>query len=260
MPAPIAFFAYNRPDHAKAALDALMACPEAQESEIWLFSDGPKADASQVDLDAINAVRDLIKELPWPGSKQIILEESNKGLARSICEGISNILATHEQVIVVEDDLEVGKGFLTYLNSSLEAFATQHKVMHISAYVPPIVPTGLPSTFFYNQASCWGWATWKRAWSALNTDAQELKDSIEARGLTDYFNIDGSYNFMKHLEKNIDGRLNTWAIKWQASVNLAGGFCLHPSTSLVSNTGVDGSGAHMKTEEAEGRQKADGRQ
>jgi hypothetical protein len=56
---------------------------------------------------------------------------------------------------------------------------------------------------------------------------------------------------MRHLEKNISGELNTWAIKWQASVILNEGLCLHPRTSLVANMGADGSGTHMKAEEAD---------
>ena len=49
---------------------------------------------------------------------------------------------------------------------------------------------------------------------------------------------------MNHLKGNVDGSLNTWAIKWYSTIFLRRGFCLHPNKSLVSNIGTDGSGIH----------------
>jgi len=46
------------------------------------------------------------------------------------------------------------------------------------------------------------------------------------------------------LESQTRGAVDSWAIRWYASVFLAGGLCLHPSASLVVNIGHDGSGTH----------------
>src|SRR2546427_8841101 len=42
--APIALFVYNRPDHALRTLDALLNNPKAKDSDLFVFSDGPKND------------------------------------------------------------------------------------------------------------------------------------------------------------------------------------------------------------------------
>ncbi len=252
MPAPIAFFAYNRPFHTKQTLEALALCEGAQDSEVFFFCDGPRPNETDEGISAIEEVRALIQAQTWPKAVHLHFQTKNIGLAASITGGLSHVLEAADRVIVIEDDLVVGKGFLTYLNVALEHYQNEERVMHIAAYIPPIDPAELPTLYFYGQASCWGWATWKRAWKAYNGDARMLKAKIEERGMVDAFNIDNSYNFMRHLEKNIDGKLNTWAIKWQASVILSGGLCLHPSRSLVRNIGADGTGAHMKKEEAEG--------
>ncbi|GHT01426.1 hypothetical protein AGMMS50276_29410 [Synergistales bacterium] len=45
--APIAFFVYKRPDHAKKALEALAANDLASKSDLFIFSDGPKDESAR---------------------------------------------------------------------------------------------------------------------------------------------------------------------------------------------------------------------
>ena len=42
--APIALFAFNRPDLLRSTLDALRANPEAPSTELFIFVDGPRND------------------------------------------------------------------------------------------------------------------------------------------------------------------------------------------------------------------------
>ena len=46
------------------------------------------------------------------------------------------------------------------------------------------------------------------------------------------------------LKDQIEGRNNSWAIRWYAAAFLANKFCLYPGKSLVENIGIDGSGTH----------------
>jgi hypothetical protein len=49
---------------------------------------------------------------------------------------------------------------------------------------------------------------------------------------------------LEQLEANAQGILNTWAVKWYASIFLSGGLCLYPNKTLVQNNGLDGSGTN----------------
>lgn len=40
--APIALFTYNRADHTQAAVESLLRNAEASQSDLFVFSDGPK--------------------------------------------------------------------------------------------------------------------------------------------------------------------------------------------------------------------------
>jgi len=55
MPARSRCFAYRRPRHLERTLEALRANPEASDTPLYIFSDGRKDEASQVDVDEVAA-------------------------------------------------------------------------------------------------------------------------------------------------------------------------------------------------------------
>lgn len=238
--APIAFFAYNRPEHTKSALESLAMCEGAKDSELFVFCDAPK---TQEDKAKVDDVRKIVRSKKWCGQVNIVLREHNLGLADSITSGVSDICGRYGKVIVLEDDLVQSPLFLDYMNRALEFYKDSEKVMHIAAYTPDL-KTKVPDAFFYRATTCWGWGTWKRAWDFYEPDAEKLYDCIIRRGLANEFNVQGSMNFLETLEANMEGKLKTWAIKWYASVFLKEGLCLHPGHSLIMNIGLDGSGVN----------------
>lgn len=240
---PVALFVFNRPDHTAKTMGAL-ACNEGfLESDLYIFSDAPR---NETDVSKVNAVRELIYNIQKKYKKEnvfIVEQLVNKGLADSIIEGVTFVVNKYGRVIVLEDDLVTSLRFLTYMNKALDIYEDEARVMHIAAYIPPVGKV-LPDTYFYNQASCWGWGTWSRAWQKFNPDASNLIKLLEKNGNLDYFNLDNSFNFMELLAQNARKEVNTWAVKWQASVFLNNGLCLHPGKSLIQNIGLDWSGVH----------------
>ncbi len=239
--APIILFVYNRPEYTAKVLDALMQNPEAKDSSLYIFADGPKAKASEKEKENIQQVNAIIHQAKGFQSVQIIKASANKGLANSILEGIHSVTKSHDRFIVLEDDIVPAVGFLGYMNAALTLYQHQENVMHISAYLPPIDKI-LPETFFRRTIACWGWASWTRAWKNIETNPQKLLDEIKSRDLVSLFNMDNSFPFTDHLTWNIEGDIYSWAIKWQATVFLKEGFCLSPKKSLVQNIGLNNTG------------------
>ncbi|KKQ86164.1 MAG: Methyltransferase FkbM family [Candidatus Woesebacteria bacterium GW2011_GWB1_38_8] len=239
--APIVLFTYNRPRHLRRTIKSLQNNTLAEKSELFVFSDGPKD--KNAEEDVVN-VRNYLKTVKGFNKVVIVPRKFNCGLAKNITNGVNRIVNQYGRVIVVEDDLICAKGFLKYMNDSLELYKNNFRVMHISGYVVP-VKVILPSIFFYRQASCWGWATWKRAWKYYTSDTKYLLKYILQKNLSSEFNLNNSYDFLGQLKANLKGDLNTWAIKWYASVFINGGLCLHPGKSLVQNIGTDSSGTHF---------------
>lgn len=240
-PAPIALFLYNRPDHARRTISALSDNDGAADSSLFVFSDGP-ANAGQA--EAVASVRRVVREAAWPGRITVRESPDNLGLARSIVSGVSELVERHGRVIVLEDDLVTAPSFLTYVNEGLRRYAHAPHVMQIAAYLPPVEGSEPDRACFLPLTSSWGWATWKRAWDQFDRTAAGFDRIMGDAMVRREFNLGGAIDYASMLRDSVQGRNDSWAVRWYASVFLRRGLVLHPGRSLVRNIGFDGSGVH----------------
>jgi hypothetical protein len=238
--APIALFAYNRLDHLTRTVEALKNNELAEMSELHIYSDGAR---KPEDETAVKLVREYLKTISGFKTVEIHSSSANKGLAKSIIEGVTALTESHGMVIVLEDDIVTSRNFLRYMNDALHFYAHEERVFHISGYNFPIESNSPKETYFMVPATCWGWATWKRAWKHFNRETDTIISKFDRKMIRD-FNLGNTNNYFQQLLLNQSGKLNTWAIFWHAAVYLNGGLSLHPVRSLCSNIGHDGSGEH----------------
>ena len=144
---------------------------------------------------------------------------------------------------MLEDDLITSPYFLQFMNTALNIYADTETVGGINGFMYPIKKP-MNQNFFLRYADCWGWATWKRAWDLFQPDAVFLREELRRQKLEKQFDLEESFPFTDMLEQQIKGRINSWAIRWQASLFLLNKINLFPHKSLVQNIGNDGSGTH----------------
>jgi len=240
---PIVLFAYNRPTHTQRTLDALSSNPEAKESDLYIYCDGPKSKITDNDFNKIKQVVDIAKNENRFKTVEVRIGEKNNGLANSIVSGVTEIVEKYGSIIVLEDDIETSSGFLGYMNNALALYEGSDDIMHISGYMYPN-KEDLPETFFFKVPLCWGWATWSKSWEHFNNDSINLWNQLKSKNLLNSLDKFGSDYLSSQLADNISGKLNTWFIKWHASVLLQNGYTLYPKKSLVENFGFDNTGVH----------------
>ncbi|MDY3266285.1 MAG: glycosyltransferase [Phocaeicola sp.] len=238
--APILLFVYNRPEHLKRTVEALKKNILASESELYIYSDAPR---TEEDNNNVAQVRKYIRTITGFRNIHITEREHNWGLAKSIIEGVSSQIAIHGKVIVLEDDLITAPYFLKFMNDALEMYKDDEKVGHIQG-CDFTQDTSLPDTFFIKWTGSWGWATWERAWKHFNPDGKALLRQLEERKLTYKFDFNGKYGYTRMLRRQIEGKNNSWAIRWNASLFLDDMLSLNVGKSLVQNEGFDGSGTN----------------
>jgi hypothetical protein len=238
--APILLFVYNRPEHTRRCIESLLKNSLASESNLFIYADGAKDSTQQ---EAVNEVRNYIRSIQ--GFKQITLMErsENWGLARNIINGVTTQVNRYGKVIVLEDDLVVAPYFLQFMNDALEVYKNEPRVGHIQA-CDFTQDSSLPATFLIKWTGSWGWATWDRAWKHFNPNGNELLQELEERKLTHVFDFNGKYGFTRTLRRQIEGKNNSWAIRWNASLFLKDILSLNVGRSLVQNEGFDGSGTN----------------
>lgn len=240
MLAPILLFAYNRPRHLQHTVEALAHNPQAQESELFVFSDGARTEDDREDVEL---VRSYIHTIEGFKTVHRIERDRNYGLAANIIDGVTDIVNRYGRVIVLEDDLVTAPGFLQFMNDALDTYADEPRVGHIQAY-DFTQNHRLPETFLIKFTGSWGWATWQRAWQHFNPDGQYLLNELHRRHLTRRFDFNGKYGFTRMLRRQVEGKNNSWAIRWNASLFLQDILSLNVGRSLVQNEGFDGSGTH----------------
>lgn len=238
--APIALFVYNRLIHTKRTIKALQMNNGARESILYIFSDGPRSDA---DMKGVAAVRNFVKEVSGFAEVIIVERERNLGLGRSLTGGIDTVLADHQSIIVLEDDLVTSPHFLQFMGDALRCYEHEEQVAAIHGYMFPLGIT-LPDTFLLRNTGCWGWSTWRRSWALFEPDGKNLLEQLRNLNLTNSFDMNGAYHYTRMLEEQVSGKIDSWAIRWHASTFLKNKLTLYPGLSLVQNIGHDGSGKH----------------
>lgn len=237
---PILLFVYNRPPHTRQLIESLQANKEAAESPLIIYSDAARDDAARA---AVEEVRQFIHSISGFGSVEIIERTENWGLAQNIIDGVSTQIERYGRVIVLEDDLLVAPYFLRFMNDALDLYEDEPRIGHIQACDFTQDAT-LPDTFLIKWTGSWGWATWKRAWKHFNPDGKALLQQLEERKLTRTFDFNGTYRFTRMLRRQTEGKNNSWAIRWNASLFLADILSLNVGRSLVQNNGFDGTGTN----------------
>ncbi len=250
--APIIVFVYNRADHFIETYNALAACKEAKESELFLFSDGAKNDAGK---EKVNEVRAAVNNVRNSGDfKSVTVTESpvNKGLAASVISGVTDVINKYGKAIVVEDDCKVSPFFLSFMNKALNYYENNKKIGSIAGYTPMLdLPDDYKKDVFaaYRSCSC-TWATWKDRWDGVDWELKDMKDFYNSPKLIRRLNSNGSDRFMR-LYRQTKGNGSSWSVRFGAHLVKNNLLTVYPIYSYISNIGCDESGVHSKSEDAE---------
>ncbi|GAB3938576.1 glycosyltransferase family protein [Mucilaginibacter myungsuensis] len=235
--APIVFFTYKRLTSVQKVIASLQKCQYVDQTEIYIFSDGPK---TRAEVDKVNAVREYLRTIK--GFKKVVLKFSdvNKGLATSIIEGITNIFQDNEAVIVLEDDLVVSKNFLAYMNQGIDYYKYNKKIFSISGYnIPMKVSSSYPYDIYLTyRSSSWGWASWRDRWETIDWEVKDYDEFRRSKDLKKAFNKGGS-DLTRMLRRQRMGQVNSWAIRWCYHQFKTNTYCVYPIVSKVKNIGFD---------------------
>ena len=241
MKLPIALFVYNRLAHTQTAIEALLE-NDLRNVVLYVFSDGPRTE----DKESVFKLREYLDSITGFEEVMLVKSDVNKGLAKSIIDGVSYILESYDSIIVLEDDLVVSRNFIDYMKDALLRYKNENRVMSIGGYSYPLFDVSdesVKETYFLKLSTSWGWATWRSSWNYFEKNADKLLNSFTKEDVYD-FNIHNSENFWRQVILNKRGVIDTWAVFWYATIFKNDGLTLYPKHSLVRNIGHDGSGTN----------------
>jgi hypothetical protein len=244
MLAPIVLFTYNRLSETQRTVEALQNNYLAHTSDLFIFSDGPKNESSASKVDE---VREYIHKIS--GFKSITIFESpiNKGVANSIISGVTQIIEQFGKIIVLEDDLVTSPNFLNFLNQGLKFYENHPEIFSIDGYSFNLSKLNYYSKDYYLgfRASSIGWGSWLDRWSPIDWSVKGYN-----KFKWDIFRqinfMRGGIDLPRMLRSQMNGKIDSWAIRWcfhQFSSNMVS---VIPAKSKVSHIGMGPEATHVK--------------
>ncbi len=249
MGVPIVVFAYRRKDHLQQTLDHLKKCRGCENSDVFVFSDGYKGEKDQQGVEQVREyLASIEQDNPFHGFT-VVKAPKNKGLAKNVIGGVTEILAKYKRVIVVEDDTLVAPGFIEYMNQALDFYENDSAIFSVGGFtVPMVLPADYRYDIIYTQriSSCC-WATWEDRWKKINWDMPDYSKFRFTPWKRKAFNKWGK-DRSSMLDDQMNGRINSWAIRFDYYMWKNDMLNVIPAKSLARNIGMDGSGTHGVTQ------------
>ncbi len=243
--APIVLFVYNRLDHTKRTIEALQRNILANESELYIYSDGPKNSEASV---GVKEIRRYLKSVTGFKNVTIIEREKNWGLAASIIDGVNTIIKYNGKIIVLEDDLITSKYFLKFMNNALMVYGDNESIFSITGFSFSTNFMKFPEAYheevYLNiRPMSWSWATWIDRWKDVDWEVKDFQKFIKNSKQKKEFDRGGT-DLTRMLKNQMKGRIDSWYIRWTFNAYQRNKFTIYPRVSYVNNIGHDASGVH----------------
>ena len=169
--------------------------------------DGLRDQSHRNDRDA---VLDVLERM-MRGS-MVLRNDENMGLYKSISHHVTRFVERHGRVIILEDDLVVAEGFISYMLASLDYYQNDERVMQVSGYMFDVPKLRFETeNILMPLTTTWGWGTWVDAWSKFSKATSFdygnfLSNNRELRA----FNLNGAYDFEYFLRERLRGANESW--------------------------------------------------
>lgn len=245
---PVILFAFNRPWHTIQVLNSLKKNDLSEESDLFIFIDGPKENSSAEQCNNINEVIKISQSNKWCKTINVQISDFNLGCRNSIIGGITEVLKEHEAVIVLEDDIITSPHFLRYMNQCLAFYKDYKSVFSVSAMTLPESKMKLPKDYPYDvyvslrQLNS-GWGTWRDRWESINWDLDFVPDFKNNINAVKAYTRAGD-DLIGMLQEQVEGKIDAWDVQFTYNQFRNHAVSILPRYSYTDNIGGDGSGTH----------------
>lgn len=210
-------------------------------TDIYIASD---AASIPEDERLVNEIRVYTSSLV--GFKKVIplFRIANLGANGNADKAFDEVFEKREELIVLEDDVIVGKGFLDYMNNCLEKYRDLPEVYAVSGFLDPRLENIKEHIFLMNRMAPYGIGFWRDKFYALQ---ENRKLSNYKKWFRDKVFFDQYERFSPHsvralpliFQGNRFGDFETGIV-----LEKTGQKVVYPPATLTKSIGFDGSGLH----------------
>lgn len=232
---PVLLTVFNRVDLTRIMLDALR---KMRPPILFIAADGPRP-GNATDPDGCAQVRKDLETIEWPCQINHLYSDSNLGCGKNVSGAITKVLEDFDRLVVLEDDCVPAPSFLPFCAELLERYQADTRISMVCASLPLDFVNARYSYFFSRSYSCWGWATWRRAWEKFDYDMKSWPSMREFGLLRSRFSTEYEYRvWSRQIDRVYESERRAWAAQWGYACRQAGGLAAFSHRSLISNTGI----------------------
>lgn len=233
---PVAFMIFNRPDLTQVVFEAIA---KAEPKTLFVVADGPRFPA---EAEKCAQTRAIIDRVDWDCDVFTNYSEKNLGCGRRVASGIDWVFSEVEKAIFLEDDTLPDISFFPYCEILLEHYRHDERIMTINGNNFQSGNRKTEYSYHFSKfCSCWGWASWRRAWKHYDYEMKTwpafkrggmmkmiCPDLYEQRFWTRLF--DSMYENPEEID--------TWDHQWKYACWSQNGLAIAPNVNLVANIGL----------------------
>lgn len=134
-------------------------------TDLYIASDGA---FSKEDESLVNEMRAYILSLTGFRNVIPIFRHKNFGASANGDKAIDEVFQERKNLILLEEDVVVGSGFLHYMNNCLMKYQDFHEIYAVSGFLDPRLDINKEDIFLMNRMAPYGLGLWKDKFYTLN--------------------------------------------------------------------------------------------
>ncbi len=239
---PVVLILFRRPELTRKVLESIS---KVQPRHLYVIADGPREDLPN-ERARCDETRAIIEEIDWDCEIFKNYSDKNLGCQQRIYSGLNWVFEHVESAIILEDDCLPHPSFFPFCEELLQTYKDDERIAAISGNNFQFGRKRTENSYYFSRyPHCWGWATWRRAWSHCDVAMDSWPSVRQKKYLSSVFSNSSSirywtFKFQNTYEKKID----SWFFPWTLSCWLQNGLAILPSRNLVTNIGCGVDGTH----------------
>jgi len=246
---PTLLLIFNRPDLTAQVMEQVR---QAEPSQLFIGADGPRADRPD-DARRCERAREVSTRVDWDCEVHTLFRDENLGLKEAVSSAITWFFEHVEAGIILEDDCVPHTTFFPYCAELLDQYRNDERVMVVSGNnFQPNHRTYRASYYFSVYNHCWGWATWRDAWTAYKGAIPDWSSLRETSWLEGWLGRREEAEYWAEIFNRVHrNEIDSWAYPWTFACWKQHGLAALPAVNLVTNIGFGEQATHTKKADGE---------
>jgi hypothetical protein len=234
---PILFIIFNRLETTRLVFEKIK---EIRPKKLYISCDGPRSYINR-EIDIVIDVRKyVLSQIDWKCDVFTLFHDENLGCGNSVSKAIKWFFSNECNGIVLEDDCLPDINFFTYCEMGLKKYEFSSNVYMIAGFNPFGNSIESNSSFFSENPSVWGWATWSNRLLNYDFEIRQWPNNLFVKYLKDKFPLKIYEYYVQVFNDVSQKKIDTWDYQLTYLILSNNGLTLKPKSNLIKNIGTEG--------------------